>query len=743
MPVTYSGFKSFMENLAGYQDTVKFWYHFMSEDCFAYIGLFVALRFRNWELRNGSIKQLAAIFSAFDRPTYQELIPHHLKDLLTLPNSVLHHLRKGGFSVRLTSSEWHGVALDECHEMRINKDAKLAVVRPSKQRMEFLSNYMAFRAACMENLQNQIFPERQTDTNKFSDTPSNKDKKVEANIQNMLIAISENGLFTDIHVNYGLWNVFEKRQANPEQAHDLLTFRTTGQKAFEAMISKKFLNIPSTNAPERRKRLCTFSVSKSQKRKVKLAEQERKISQRYLKRQLAWISKQGAENLDFDSLLGPVSSTPKALVDKDGFPYKAAKSNTTGFIQKRYKQIPVVLQSLPVQWIPDSVILEGMFLIQTNPIPTMNYMQQYVQLLMNQFVAPHFKAGVQEVHVVFDSPGSMAETPKELEQKRRDKSANQESGHECTEFQSSTEIPAKWRSLLACRSCKERLILYTASEMISLASGILSSEQEFICNSAQTAHSVTSNGEKQLCPSLWSNTEEADLRVWLHCVHSAGTKKLIFSPDTDVYHVGLTVASSIPSCHMIVQFSRSYKEGAKFLDINNLLQALQNDPDLHGIPCQLRPQALHSLYVCTGCDYISFFVGMGKVSFLTTFYQYASFIAGGTDPPGSIGEVNLDPDSPALLSFFRLVGCAYFRAHASAFELPSPVSLYHSIAAQTDMEHHDKWLGIIRQTVWLRADTDSHNMPSTQALRLHWMRCTWVNGMWASATQNEIDMPGK
>ena len=113
--------------------------------------------------------------------------------------------------------------------------------------------------------------------------------------------------------------------------------------------------------------------------------------------------------------------------------------------------------------------------------------------------------------------------------------------------------------------------------------------------------------------------------------------------------------------------SRSYKEEAKFLDINNLLQALLNDPDLNGIPCQLRPQALQSLYMCTGCDYISFFVGMGKVSFLSTFYQYASFIAGGTDAPGNIGEVNLDPDSLALLSFFRLVGCSYFRAHASAF----------------------------------------------------------------------------
>ena len=57
--------------------------------------------------------------------------------------------------------------------------------------------------------------------------------------------------------------------------------------------------------------------------------------------------------------------------------------------------------------------------------------------------------------MVFHSPGSMPETPKELEQKRRDKGANQDSGHECTEFQGDTAIPAKWRSLLACRRCKQ------------------------------------------------------------------------------------------------------------------------------------------------------------------------------------------------------------------------------------------------------------------------------------------------
>ena len=116
-------------DLAKKYPTIHFWYQYVCVDCFAYIALFTSLRYRNWDLRTGSLKLLAAVFAGFDRPIYQELIPRHIKDLLTMPSSVLHHLRKGGFSVRLSASEWHGVGLDECHEMKINKDAK----HPSKR----------------------------------------------------------------------------------------------------------------------------------------------------------------------------------------------------------------------------------------------------------------------------------------------------------------------------------------------------------------------------------------------------------------------------------------------------------------------------------------------------------------------------------------------------------------------------------------------------------------------------------
>lgn len=191
-----------------------------------------------------------------------------------------------------------------------------------------------------------------------------------------------------------------------------------------------------------------------------------------------------------------------------------------------------------------------------------------------------------------------------------------------------------------------------------------------------------------------------------------------------------------------MQLSKSFKEEPKFLFLRQVDNALQNDPDLHGIPQEMRLQALQSLYVCTGCDYVSFFAGIGKVSFLSTFYQYATFIAGGLEAPGSIGDVSLDNESPSCLSFFRLVGCTYYRKHASAFEFASPVTLYRSITESNVHQKHELWLQHIRNIVWLRADSESKNMPSTSSLKLHWMRSLWIIGMWHKSVENDIDMPG-
>ena len=62
------------------------------------------MRSGNWNLRMYSIKERAPLFSAYDRITYQRLIPRHIAELLRAPPELLHCLQNGGFAVSLSGN---------------------------------------------------------------------------------------------------------------------------------------------------------------------------------------------------------------------------------------------------------------------------------------------------------------------------------------------------------------------------------------------------------------------------------------------------------------------------------------------------------------------------------------------------------------------------------------------------------------------------------------------------------------
>lgn len=59
-------------------------------------------------------------------------------------------------------------------------------------------------------------------------------------------------------------------------------------------------------------------------------------------------------------------------------------------------------------------------MIQTSPLPKMENMREYARLLVIRYVWPHYRDGTSTVHVIFDYPGGLDESPKQLEQSRRD-----------------------------------------------------------------------------------------------------------------------------------------------------------------------------------------------------------------------------------------------------------------------------------------------------------------------------------
>ena len=91
---------------------------------------------------------------------------------------------------------------------------------------------------------------------------------------------------------------------------------------------------------------------------------------------------------------------------------------------------------------------------------------------------------------------------------------------------------------------------------------------------------------------------------------------MLFSLLVYIYMIGLTHLHLIPGKQVIVQLSKSVTLTPKLLHLNVLIQDIENDPYLSEIPACLRPQVLQTIYMCTGCDYISFvLLGLESAAF--------------------------------------------------------------------------------------------------------------------------------
>ena len=198
----------------------------------------------------------------------------------------------------------------------------------------------------------------------------------------------------------------------------------------------------------------------------------------------------------------------------------------------------------------------------------------------------------------------------------------------------------------------------------------------------------------QLDPLFLSNAEETDTRLWLHVRQTRHQKILIMSPDTDVYMIGLPLEHA-QSKEVVVQVSKHNSREVRILSLSSLTKALEYDPDLGRLSSRELPQLLQTIYVSTGCDYISFFSQIGKASFMKYFLQYASFISEGGNPstPGSLSNISLANNDwkLGLLSFLRLIGTVYFKKHSSAFDVQSPVAHYNQFynsSRSVEEQHH-------------------------------------------------------
>ena len=113
---------------------------------------------------------------------------------------------------------------------------------------------------------------------------------------------------------------------------------------------------------------------------------------------------------------------PRANATTDGKPVQGTKSNTTKALEKRYANAtpPIIITSLKSGWVPETVVMEGMFLINITPWSAHKNIGEYADFLIRQHILPHFRGMSKQVHLLFDDPDCQEMSPKYFERQYRD-----------------------------------------------------------------------------------------------------------------------------------------------------------------------------------------------------------------------------------------------------------------------------------------------------------------------------------
>ena len=148
---------------------------------------------------------------------------------------------------------------------------------------------------------------------------------------------------------------------------------------------------------------------------------------------------------------------------------------------------------------------------------------------------------------------------------------------------------------------------------------------------------------------------------------------------------------------VFVRISVFSSQEHRYLSLKKLTMSLQEDPDLSSVPGEILPKVLQTLFISTGCDYVSYFAGFGKKStFLKVFFQHASFISGVSQ--GTLASTCGSSRQLGFLSFVRLIGTVYFKKHLSRFKYDCPRALLNSFPYSDPISQHKQWLDYIRST---------------------------------------------
>ena len=746
LPALLEEFSEFCDNKAEKYETFKFWNRFLKEDCFSYIQLWIAIRTGDWNMRQVALKKMAPLFHAFDRQNYSKLIPIHLSHMHGLPDYILDHFKNGGFVSSIRGVNFSSLGFDEAHEMLINKDCKTTLSRGLPKNMDQITGTIEFQAKLVDNFEQQTSFHSSIRHLQRDFSPAVIKAELE-NVKTYFSRVTESVIFHDEQQPI-LMHAFEGKPASKVQQKSLLNYRDVGMSSYDSYVRSCILKQSSVAKPViRKKRLQTFAKEKITKRAINYLEKEKKLITLCYKRTIAFSEE---HNQPIHELLQFIE-TPRAICTPSGLPCKGTKYVMYGLLAKRYAETCSPVKDAYVFPSGTCLVAEGMNIIYSNPLPGLKTFLEYAHMIVSRWVAPFFKRKYREIRILFDQVCSQGISPKAFERQRRDASTDDEV-EVYSQIVDETPLPTSWSKFLKIRQNKQKLCQYLSCKFLEIVPSSLQSTDQLFVTSGGFIENESAPEMTGMCVSMNGtfphaiihNHEESDTQIWLHVKETVCSTVHIYSLDRDIGMIGLPF--NFVNKTVVIQFKASSTED-KFLDLDVLRSALSNDPDLAPLMtqgCDLY-KIMQVLYIVSGCDFVSFFARFGKSTFLKVFFQFSDFISGNSSPEtcGQLSFTDVDNNHElGLLSFFRLVGSVYFQANRASLHqhASNPVELFNSIGASTALEHHSKFLSVIRKASWQGVYEDSL-LPSDSALSFHWLRSCWVAQVWGSATQPVFNYP--
>ena len=733
-------FHQYCSQCASKMPTFKFWNLFVHRDMISYMGLYLAIRSRNFRLRNVCVRLLAPVFHALDRHVYLRIIPHSLADLKQFPTHILQEFHAGGFTVSFRGNAYSSVAFDEAHEMAINRNVKMAMTTTSDGKLSCLAQYLPHRARSFTNLNEQIANVKVSTVT----ASASVEKSREEIICGYLAKIKRSNLYSEGVSTQFVQHLFSREIASALVSGNLLTFYQKGEDSFVNYMKCVVLREPGAK-PQKRHRINLTTFTKKgptvHKQKKEMSDQRLQIS--CLRKQIA-LSKSTGEPI---TCLEQFVALPRALCSPDGVPNKYQKAPISKLYEDRYPD--VFTPSLSIQG-KFAYVVDGMFLLQTHPVDPQKTFGDYINCLYRRWVTfPMFTYQASEVHIVFDHPNRHGQSPKDIERARRDAEKQPLSTEDFSKMTVQSKLPsyAMWSSFLANRILKRRLVTLIADQFLAIALSSLPSCKTLVIGGAfeevnKDKAFVVGGNLRHEATQYFCNHEEADTRVWFHAYITQCKTVAVYSPDRDVFNVGLPLIQQMPGKYLFVHLRAKYGDDL-YLNLTDLGRAFSTDLGLQISSCNIL-KALQMLFICSGCDFVSYFVKYTKKRFLETFVRDLQFITG-ANVHGKLDNWTADNWQLGLLSFYRLIGSLYFRAHLSAFRASSPEEFFDSVSSSNPDRSvesiHINFLDAIREGHFHRIANESEWMPTADALRFHWQRSCWTAQVWSLSTEPFMDIP--